>query len=291
MRRPTNLRGKGILSVVWTGFLAAVPALAESPRAVPPGFEGATVVEKPDARVPLDLQFQDEEGKTVRLGDYFHPDRPVLLTMVYYRCPMLCNLTLNGVVQAVKPMKLVPGRDFEVVVVGFDHREGPDLAKAKKANYLKELDRPEADAGWHFLACQKDPEAARALGNAIGFGYKLDAKGENYLHEAAIYICTPRTSAGESRVARTIQGVAFETDMLNDSLVNASRGKISRGLFGVALSCGLFHYDAASGRYTWAALAIMRIVGITTVLVMAAVIGTLIYRDSRKRRAQAGSSS
>jgi protein SCO1 len=265
-------------------LLAALPARqaagqADQPPPAPPGFEGATVVEKPDAQVPLDLEFADEDGNPVRLGDYFKPHRPVLLVMVYFRCPRLCGLTMEGVAKAVKPLRLVPGRDFEIVTVSFDPREGPDLARTKKAFYLEELGRPEAAAGWHFLTSSKAAEA-RTLGDAIGFGYKLDPKGQMYLHQAAIYVCTP-----EGRVARVLQGVTFDSDVLGDSLIQASQGKISRGLFGVALSCGLFHYDPASGKYTWAVMGIMRVTGIFTVLVLASVIGTLIYRDTRKRRA------
>jgi protein SCO1 len=263
----------GILLLLFT----AVSARSGEP---PPGLEGATVVEKPDASVPLDVEFQDEEGRTVRLGDYFKSQRPVLLALVYYRCPMLCNRTLNGVTEAVKHIALTPGRDFEIVTISFDPREGPELAKAKKENYIKELGNAEAAAGWHFLTSSR-PAAARAVGDAIGFGYKLDSKGENYLHQAAIYVCTP-----EGRVSRTLLGTDFESDMLHDTLVNASAGKIGRGLFGAALSCGLMHFDSASGKYVWAAVSIMRVTGIATVLVLTAGIGTLIYRDTRKRRDQ-----
>jgi protein SCO1/2 len=243
----------------------------------PPGFEGATVIEKPDAQVPLDLEFTDEKGQTVRLGDFFHRDRPVLLAMVYFRCPMLCNLTLNGIVEAVKPLKLTPGREFEIVTVSFDPREGPELAGSKKANYLKSLGNPVAGEGWHFLT-SSNPAAAKTLGDALGFGYKLDAKGENYLHQAAIYICTP-----DGRVSRTMLGVKFPSDSLHVALAEASQGKISLGLFGVAISCGLIHFDMETGKYTWAAVALMRITGILTVIILGTVIGTMLYREARKK--------
>ena len=258
--------------------LTAAPALAQTNEPPPPGFAGATVVEKPNAQVPLELQFQDENGQTVKLGDFFKPDRPVLLMMIYFECPMLCNLTLNGVVKATKPSRLVPGKDYEIVTVSFDPREGPALARLKKANYLKSLGRPEAAAGWHFLTSDQ-PAAARALGDALGFGYKLDFKGKDYLHQAAIYICTP-----SGRVARTVQGVDFDPDMLRDSLIEASAGKISSGLFGFALSCGLVQFDPAAGKYTWAALALARVTGIVTVLLLGTVIGTLVYRDAKRKK-------
>jgi protein SCO1/2 len=258
-------------------FFFLSQANAQTNEPAPPGFEGATVVERPNAQVPLDLEFNDENGKPVRLGDFFKPDRTVLLMLVYFECPMLCNLTLNGVVKAVRPLNLMPGRDFEIVTVSFDPREGPKLAAAKKANYLKSLGKPAAAAGWHFLTSSQ-PSMARTLGDAIGFGYKMDPKGVQYLHQAAIYICTPK-----GRVARTLQGVEFPSDVLGDSLVDASAGKISSGLFGVALSCGLVHFDPATGKYTWAAMAIMRVTGILTVLILGTVIGTMIYREGHRK--------
>jgi protein SCO1/2 len=153
------------------------------------------------------------------------------------------------------------------------------MAKAKKENYIESLGKPEAAAGWHFLTSSRAP-AARALGDAIGFGYKLDPKGEQYLHQSAIYICTP-----DGRVARTLQGVEFDPETLRDSLIDASAGKISSGLLGVALSCGLVRFDPASGKYTLAAVALVRVTGILTVIILGAAIGTMLYRDTRRKRA------
>jgi protein SCO1 len=250
---------------------------AEPPEPPPPGFEGATVIEKPDAQVPLDVEFFDEDGNKVRLAEFFGQGRPVIVVMVYFRCPTICNLTLNGLVEGLRPLKLVPGKDYEIVTVSFDTREGPELARAKKENYLKLLGKPEAASAWHFLTHPKEAPG-RALGDALGFGYKLDAKGQNYLHQAAIYLCTP-----DGRVSRTIQGVKFEPDVLRDSLVFASEGKRVPGLLGFALSCGLASYDHATGKYTWAAMAIVRITGILTVVILASAIGTMVYRDTRKK--------
>lgn len=266
-----------------SAFLAAMlllvsrPALGQISEPPPPGYEGATVVEKTGAQVPLDLAFNDEEGRPVRLADYFKHDRPVLLVMAYMRCPQLCGLTLQGVLKAVKPMSLVPGKDFEIVTVDFDPREGHELAAAKKANYIKALEKPEAAAGWHFLTSSR-PEAAKTLGDAIGFGFKLDPKGEQYLHQTAIYLCT-----ADGRVSRALLGVQYDSDVVRVGLADASHGKISLGLWGVALSCGLIHFDPATGKYTWAAVALMRLTGITTVLVLATVIGTLIFRDRQRK--------
>jgi protein SCO1/2 len=244
-----------------------------------PGFpEEAKVKEVPDAQVPLEVEFQDEDGQTVRLGDYFQPGRPVIMTMVYYRCPVLCKITLREMVRVIRPLELKPGRDYEVVVVGFDPREGPGLAKAQKQVNMDLLGRPQAESAWHFLSSSK-PAAARQVGEAIGFGYKLDDEGKDYLHEVGVYICTP-----DGRVARTIRSLAdVNTKMLNDSLINASQGKISSGLFGVALSCGMLDFDATKGQYTWRVMAIVRAVGIGTVLILGAGIGLLVYRDRHRQ--------
>jgi protein SCO1/2 len=237
---------------------------------------GAKIAPKPDAPVPLDLTFKDEAAKTVKLGDYFHPDRPVVLSMVYFGCPKLCSLSLNGLTTALRGVGLKPSEQFEVITVSFDPKEGPELAAAKKQNYIQSLGNPEAAAGWHFLT-SSDPAAAKALGDAIGFGFRLMPDG-NYLHQAGIFICTP-----EGRVSRVQEGILFDRTELHDSLINASKGKISSGLFGVALDCGLFSFDAATGKYTWAAVAIMRVTGITTLLLLASGIGWMLYRENQKK--------
>jgi protein SCO1/2 len=229
----------------------------------------------------LDLEFQDEEGRTVRLGDYFQKDRPVLLGMVFYRCVFLCGKTLEGEAAAIDRLSLQPGKDFEIVTVSFDPRDGPEDAAAQKAKYVAMLGHPAAADAWHFLTSRR-PSAARTLGDAIGFGYKLDAKSGMYMHQAGIYVCTP-----DGRVSRVLRGIKFDDPgLLRDSLVFASEGKIGSGFFGVALSCGLVHYDPATGKYTWAAVAIMRVTGILTVLVLGTVIGTLIYRDVRRKNVE-----
>jgi protein SCO1/2 len=258
-------------------LLPAAPARAQFNDPTPGATAGAKIVDKPDAQVPLDLQFTDESGQPVRLGDYFQPDRPVLLIMVYFGCPQLCSLSLNGVTEAVRKVNLQPGRQFEIVTVSFNPKEGPELAAAKKANYIKSLGNPAAAEGWHFLT-SSDPAAAKTLGDAIGFGFRQDPQTGLYLHEAAIYLCTP-----QGRVSRVEQGVQFDAESLHDSLIHASEGTISSGLFGVALACGFAHFDLQTGKYTWAALTIMRFTGITTLILLASGIGWMVYRESRKK--------
>jgi protein SCO1/2 len=256
-------------------FLAAASARAADDLA-PGETAGAKIVSKPDAQVPLDLSLCDETGRAVKLGDYFHADRPVVLSMVYFGCPQLCSLSLNGLTKALRDVDLRPGEQFEIVTVSFNPKEGPDLAAAKKANYIKSLGNPEAAAAWHFLT-SSDPAAAKTLGDAIGFGFRLNPATGQYVHEAGIYICTP-----QGRVSRVQEGVSFDARELHDSLIHASKGKISSGLFGVALSCGLVHFDAQTGRYQWAAMAITWVVCSLTLLALVSGIGWMLYCE-RKR--------
>jgi protein SCO1/2 len=238
---------------------------------------GTKITSKPDAQVPLDLVFTDESGKSVKLGDFFHADRPVVLSLVYFGCPKLCSLSLNGLTTSLRGIDLKPGEQFEIITVSFDPKEGSNLAAAKKENYIKSLGKPQAAADWHFLT-SSDPTAARALGDAIGFGYRLMPDGQ-YLHQAGIFVCTP-----EGRVSRVQEGVQFDRTELSDSLINASKGKISSGLFGVALECGFYSFDAATGKYVLASVWIMRVTAISTVLLLGSCIGWMIYRENQKKK-------
>ena len=257
--------------------LSVSSALALTDDYTPGESAGAKIFDRPNAQVPLDLQFRDETGQTVKLGDYFRPGRPVVLAMVYFRCTALCGPALNGLTTALRSVDLQPGRQFEIVVVSFNPAEDPQMAAAKKEGFVKLLGKPEFAPAWHFLT-SSDAAAAKALGDAIGFGYRKVPDKDTYLHEAGLFVCTP-----EGRLSRVQRGIQFDAQELHDSLINASQGQISSGLFGVGLSCGLFSFDAATGKYTWAALAIMRVTGIVTVLAVATGIGWMVYREQRRK--------
>ena len=179
----------------------AAPALAQGNDPTPGPMAGATITVKPDAQVPLDLQFSDESGQTVKLGDYFQSNRPVVLIMVYFGCTQLCGPALNGLTEAVRKIDLQPGKQFEIVTVSFNPKDGPEMAAAKKANFIKLLGNPAAAAGWHFLT-NSDPAAGHALGDAIGFSFRLNPENGQYMHEAGIFLCTP-----EGRVSRVERGI------------------------------------------------------------------------------------
>jgi len=258
---------------------AAAPAVAQVVRETPKELEGVGITERLGARVPLDLPFTDEDGRTVRLGEFFHDGRPVVLTLVYYECPMLCNLVLSGLVEGLKGIDWVPGREFEIVTVSFNPREGAELARAKKTNYLEAYGRPQAAAGWHFLT--GDEESIRALTEAVGFRYRWMEDRQQYAYQAAIFLLDP-----QGKIVRYLYGVLFEPRTLRYSLLEAAGGRIGTPLDRIVLYC--FHYDAAEGRYTPVVMNIVRAGAGLTLLLLGALLGSLWLRERLRRRAAAG---
>ena len=212
--------------------------------------------------VPLDLEFTDETGHPVKLAEYFG-NRPVILVMAYYRCPMLCTLVLNGVVQGMRGMSLVPGTDYNVVTVSFDPRETPALAAAKKKTYVAHFGRPGAAEGWHFLTGK--PAAIENLTRAVGFRYVYDAKQDQYIHTSGIVLLTP-----QGRVSRYFYGIQFPARDLQLGLVEASANKIGSPADQVFLYC--FHYDPETGKYTASVLNYVRLGGALTMLALAGMV-------------------
>jgi protein SCO1/2 len=214
------------------------------------------------SQVPLDLEFRDESGTAVRLGDYCG-SKPVILVLGYYGCPMLCTLVLNGLVEGLQDMKSRAGRDFVVVNVSINPDEGPALAEAKKRTYLKRYGRDGAEAGWHFLT-GKDREI-RLLARTVGFQYQFDPVSRQYAHPSGLVILTP-----QGRVAKYLYGVAFTSRELNDALQTARAEEISSPLKKIILLC--FHYNPLHGRYSATIMSVIRIFGGATVLGLSALI-------------------
>lgn len=256
---------------------AFVPARAQDRTdPVPDALKRAGVEEKLDAALPLQLAFKDDAGKDVTLGSYFRPGRPVLLTLNYYRCPMLCNLELNGLVEGLKGLGWTPGDEFEIVTVSIDPREGPTIARAKKQSYLEDYGKPQAAAGWHFLT--GSAASIDALAKAVGFSYEYDAEQDQYAHPAVVMLASP-----EGRLTRYLYGIEFPTPTLKLGLVEASKGKIGSAIDRIVLYC--YHYDAAAGRYSLAAVKLMRVGAVATILVLAGVVAGLRFQESKRRRA------
>ena len=272
-----SVRGRRSIVLVAFAAWAAVASLRVTAQdriePVPRALARVGIDEKLDAALPLQLPFKDERGRDVTLGSYFKANRPVLLTLNYYRCPMLCTLELDGLVQGLTGLAWSPGGEFQIVTVSIDPQEMPPSAAANKATYLRELGRPSAEAGWSFLT--GSAASIEMLTQSVGFSYEYDKESDQYGHPAVIVLATP-----DGRVSRYLYGVRFESPTLKLGLLEASKGRIGSALDRFVLYC--YHYDSNQGRYALAAVKIMRAGGAITVLVLACVIGTYWLREKKR---------
>jgi protein SCO1/2 len=272
VRRGTFRLASLLLPLAW----AFAPAAAQVVQDLPQELEGVGITEHLDEALPLELTFRDEAGDTVALGKYFSPGKPVVLNLVYFNCPMLCNVFLDGFTQTLSGLDWTPGREFEIVTVSIDPDDGPEGATAKRARYVQELGRPEAAAGWHFLTGSE--ANVRRLADAVGFGYRLNESTGEYMHSAGLFLATP-----QGRLSRYLYGVMFDAQTLRLSLVEASDGKIGTAMDQVLLFC--FAYDHTEGRYGPAAMNILRAFAALTLLALAVFLTAQWKRDSARRHA------
>ncbi len=241
---------------------------------LPQELEGVGLTEHLGSSLPLGLTFTNDDGRPVRLAELFR-DRPVVLTLGYYECPMLCDVVLNGLVDSIHRAKLVVGRDLDIVSVSIDPKEDASLAAGKKKIYLADLAQPGAERSWHFLTGQ--PDRIRELTNAVGFQYRYDEKQKQYAHPVLVTLTT-----AEGRISRYLYGVQPEPRTLRLSLVEASEGKVGSIVDRLVLTC--YHYDPDSHSYAFTALTIMRIAGAITALVLASVLASFWMREARRRK-------
>ena len=271
-------RGIG-LAVALLAMAAALPG-ARAAEPLPPELEDVGVDDsRLGAQIPLSFQFQNEKGETVTLDQLISGERPVILTPVYYKCPMLCNLTLNGLVTAFNEMEYSVGEEFEVITYSINPRETAQLAAAKKQFYISDYGKPEAAQGWHWLA--SDEANARGLSGAIGFKYNAVEGMSDYAHPSVLMVLTPT-----GKLSRFIEGPNFKGRDLKLALLEASNGKIGSALDHILLTC--YHYDPTSNSYVPVAWKIMRLGGIVTVLLIGGLIGGLLLLDRRRSRGATG---
>jgi protein SCO1 len=258
---------------VSTELMAAVPAGAPTSTSLPPLLRDVGIDQKLNSQVPLDLAFRDETGSEVRIGQYFG-QKPVVLVLAYYDCPMLCTIVLNGLLHSLKELKYNVGQEFEVVTVSFDPTEKPSLAAAKKAIYVGLYGRPNAGAGWHFLT--GDEPSIHQLTQAVGFRYNYDPRTKQYFHATGIMVLTP-----EGRLARYFYGIQYPTGNLRLGLVEASQGKIGSPVDQVLLYCS--QYDPATGKYSVIVSHVLKLAALATVLSLGGLV--LAMALGRKRAA------
>lgn len=238
---------------------------------VPAALQNVGFEQRLDERVPLDLPFRDEEGRTVKLGDYFGP-RPVILAFVYYECPMLCTQILNGLTRTLTTMSEQVGREFDVVTVSFDPRETAVLASAKKKAYLDRYNRDGAGAGWHFLT--GDEPSIAALTKAAGFSYAWDEQSQQFAHASGIVVLTP-----DGRLSRYFFGIEFAPRDVKFALIESSAGRVGTLADKLLLYC--YHYDPATGSYAFVAMNTVRLGGVVTLVALVGFVTVAIRREQR----------
>jgi protein SCO1/2 len=259
-----------LISTVAGGLLSA------QPYGRPPALQNVGIDQKLNYQVALDLEFKDEAGKTVKLAEFFH-GKPVVLSLVYYRCPMLCNLVLNGELRSFRQVPLELGKDFEVVTVSFDPEETPDVAAAKKATYVDKYNRGSAANSWHFLT-GAEPQI-HALADSVGFRYAKDPKTGQWAHASGIMVLTP-----QGRIARYLYGIEYARNDMRLALVEASANKIGTPTDQILLFC--YHYDPSKGKYTFAVVNALRAGGSATVLALGLFLFVNLRRDRREKGAR-----
>jgi protein SCO1/2 len=250
---------------------------APVPTQVPDAMKDVGIDEKPDAQLPMDTRFTDEMGRSVTLRDCIANGKPAILQLGYFGCPMLCDLVSQGMLDSMRTLDLQMAKDFNVINISFDPRETKNDAYLKKKGFAQRYGRPGPAEGWHFLVGEKD--AVKAVADAVGFKYKWVEESQQFSHAAAIIVLTP-----DGRVSRYLYGVKFPEQTLRLSLVEASQGKIGSTTDQVLLLC--FHYSPTEGRYTLAAMGLMRIGGVLTMLVLGTVLVRLFVKERRAARAE-----
>lgn len=264
----TKTPGPLCLGVLAVMLVSAAWASAQYLR--PEIFRDIGIEQRLDQQVPLDLPFRDETGRSVMLRDYFGK-QPAVFVLAYFNCPMLCPLVLDGMVKSLREISLVPGKDFQVIVLDFNPREGPQQATEKKAQYLAAYGRAETADGWHFLT--GDDASIVPVAKAIGFHYVYDPSSQQYAHSTAIMVLTPH-----GKVSRYFYGVQYLSRDVRLGLVEASDNKIGGRADQVLLYC--LHYDPNTGKYGVLIMRLIRIAGLITVL----AIGMMLFVFFRQER-------
>ncbi|MEZ6195904.1 MAG: SCO family protein [Planctomycetota bacterium] len=273
MRAFTSLRTFTL--ALFLGTVVAGPVCAQINRAQPPGVGAAAkVTEKLGDTIDRTLAFVDERGRDVTLGDYLDGTHPVILTLNYSSCPMLCSLQLDGLGRVLRLMDMSPGEDFKILTVSIDPTEDWRRAQLWKRKRLEQLDKKSAASGWSFLTGRE--ENIRALADSVGFGYAKDPESGEYAHAAAFMVLSP-----EGKVTRYLYGHQFESRTVRLSLVEAADGKIGSAGDRVILYC--YAFDPEAGVYTRQSMTIMRIVGVLTMLALGGM-GLYFWRRERALR-------
>ena len=260
-----------VLSASASAQLYSEP-VAKPPQGLDPILTNVGVDQKLNNQIPLDAKFRDENGQPVELKKYF--DKPVILTLVYYTCPMLCSEVLNGTASSLKPVKFDVGKEFNVVTISIDPKDTTGTAMGKKKMMMARYGRHGADQGWHFLT--GDKQNIDAVANAVGWRYAYDPRSGQYAHASAIMLLTP-----EGKVSRYFYGIEYSAKDIQFGIMDASQNKIGTLTDQVALYC--YHYDPAKGKYGVAVMRVVRLGGLLTIALIGGFIFVAVRREGNKK--------
>lgn len=264
----TNYTAVIITAIVF--FLNPLSTFSQIVMENTPGLQEIDVAENPGGQIPLELEFLNDSGDTVALGDFFKKDRPVLLTLAYYECPMLCTFVLNGLTKGAYELAFTPGDEYQIVTVSIDPGETPELAASKKRVHLEALNKYVAPGGWEFLVGNETN--IKALADSVGFQYYYDAERDEYAHPAVSYIIT-----SNGKISRYLYGLEYKESDLRLALLEASDGKIGNTLDKILLFC--YHYDPDAKGYVIFAGNVMKLGGLITVLLLGITLVVLWRKD------------
>jgi protein SCO1/2 len=245
---------------------------------LPKVLQGVQVSQHLNQQLPLDATFVDDTGKTIKLGDYFG-QKPAIITMVYYNCPMLCSEELDGLTGALEMVKLTPGKDFSVIVISIDPTETPELAARKKAFYLKRYGRTETANGWHFLT-GKTPDID-AVTKAVGFGYVRvpgpDGSLSQFAHASSIELATT-----SGKLAQYYLGVEYSPKDILLGLIEASGNKIGSPVANILTYC--YHYDPQTNKHSLIVARVVQVGGMLTMASLGGFMFVMFRRDIKLGR-------
>jgi protein SCO1/2 len=279
------LAARGVALVLAVGLAAPAraqfwtqPGQQKATDVPPPVLQDVGIDERLGNKVPLDLQFVDWNGAPFAFRSVFDGKKPVVLTLVYYNCPMLCGLILSGITKSMRENGLVLGKDFEAVTVSFDPAEKPAQGAERRRGYLQSMGLSDSGRTWPFLVGTE--QASRALADAVGFHYAKDQATGQWAHLAAVFVLAP-----DGTVSRYLYGIEFPPKDLRLALVEAADGKVGTSLDRFLLTC--YRYDPASRKYEPYAMGIMRAGGALVLVALVALIGTLVWRERKTKARQA----
>lgn len=247
---------------------------AQRNKSKPQRLQEVGIEEQLGTAIPADITFTNSKGERITTGDIFSDDKPVIINPVYFECPMLCSMVLNGLLKGAKSLAWKPGNEYNIITFSIDPSEGTDLARTNKTNYLDNLDKKGAEDGWYFLT--GDSTNIKRLADAIGFTFEYDKEKDQYAHSAGITFASP-----ERTISRYLYGIEYNTLNLRNALYDSSNGKIGSALDKVVMYC--YQYDATSRSYTPVAWNIMKLGGLATFLFLTIFLGLFWLKERRKQ--------